>query len=219
MDKDRVAESAKKIKGSIKEVVGKAAGDAKLEAKGKADKVEGQGSERRRPQRHLQINSLDEVEGNQPAKNVARQGRNDRGPFLRPGTQGVSQSASPTSQTRPAKPSRSRRCSDGSHVTETALISDVVPSAAPQRRTRQRYGDSCRRHQARRGFSLALGPEVPCPAHAQQNHVGRKSAAIEAGHGGKPRRSADDLTVCDQRLNRARSNTVAEHGNGAIAKH
>jgi uncharacterized protein YjbJ (UPF0337 family) len=141
MDKDRVAGSAKKIKGSIKEVVGKAAGDAKLEAKGKADRVEGQGSERRRPQRHVQINSLDEVEGSQPAKNVARQGRNDRGPLLRPGTQGVSQSASPTSQTRPAKPSRSRRCSDGSHVTETALISDVVPSAAPQRRTRQRYGD------------------------------------------------------------------------------
>jgi uncharacterized protein YjbJ (UPF0337 family) len=41
MDKDRVAGSAKKIKGSIKEVVGKAAGDAKLEAKGKVDKVEG----------------------------------------------------------------------------------------------------------------------------------------------------------------------------------
>jgi uncharacterized protein YjbJ (UPF0337 family) len=35
------AGSAKKIKGSIKEVVGKAAGDAKLEAKGKADMVEG----------------------------------------------------------------------------------------------------------------------------------------------------------------------------------
>jgi hypothetical protein len=32
------------------------------------------------------INSFDEVEGNQPAKNVARQRRNDRrGPFLRPG--------------------------------------------------------------------------------------------------------------------------------------
>src|ERR1700730_11445177 len=40
MDKDRVAGSAKKIKGSIKEVVGKAAGDAKLEAEGKAQKVE-----------------------------------------------------------------------------------------------------------------------------------------------------------------------------------
>lgn len=84
MDKDRVAGSAKKIKGSIKDVVGKAAGDAKLEAKGKADKVEGK---------------------------------------------------------RLAKPSRSRRRSDGSHVTETALISGVMPSAAPQRRPRQRYGD------------------------------------------------------------------------------
>jgi uncharacterized protein YjbJ (UPF0337 family) len=41
MDKDRVAGSAKKIKGSIKEVVGKTAGNAKLEAEGKADKVEG----------------------------------------------------------------------------------------------------------------------------------------------------------------------------------
>ena len=40
MDKDRVAGSAKKIKGAIKEVVGKAASDAKLEAEGKADKVE-----------------------------------------------------------------------------------------------------------------------------------------------------------------------------------
>jgi uncharacterized protein YjbJ (UPF0337 family) len=36
-----VCRIAKKIKGSIKEVVGKAAGDAKLEAEGKADKVEG----------------------------------------------------------------------------------------------------------------------------------------------------------------------------------
>jgi hypothetical protein len=40
---------------------------------------------------------------------------------------------------RDAKPSRSRRRSDGSHVTETALIPDVVPPAAPQRRPRQRY--------------------------------------------------------------------------------
>src|SRR5580692_2099892 len=38
---DRVAGSAKKIQGSIKEVAGKAAGDAKLEAEGKADKIEG----------------------------------------------------------------------------------------------------------------------------------------------------------------------------------
>ena len=37
----RVVGSAKKIKGSLKEVVGKAVGDAKLEAEGKADKIEG----------------------------------------------------------------------------------------------------------------------------------------------------------------------------------
>jgi uncharacterized protein YjbJ (UPF0337 family) len=41
MDKDRVAGSAKVVKGKIKEAVGKAVGDAKLEAQGKADKVEG----------------------------------------------------------------------------------------------------------------------------------------------------------------------------------
>jgi uncharacterized protein YjbJ (UPF0337 family) len=41
MDKDRVAGSAKQIKGTIKELVGKATGDAKLESEGKADKVEG----------------------------------------------------------------------------------------------------------------------------------------------------------------------------------
>ena len=41
MDKDRVAGSAKEIKGSVKEVTGKAVGDAKLESEGKADKVEG----------------------------------------------------------------------------------------------------------------------------------------------------------------------------------
>jgi uncharacterized protein YjbJ (UPF0337 family) len=41
MNKDRIAGAAKEIKGSIKETVGKAAGDAKLEANGRADKVEG----------------------------------------------------------------------------------------------------------------------------------------------------------------------------------
>jgi len=41
MDKDRVAGSAKEIKGKIKEGVGKAIGDAKLETEGKADKAEG----------------------------------------------------------------------------------------------------------------------------------------------------------------------------------
>jgi len=41
MDKDRVAGSAKVVKGKIKEALGKAVGDAKLESQGKADKVEG----------------------------------------------------------------------------------------------------------------------------------------------------------------------------------
>src|ERR1700675_4921701 len=54
---------------------------------------------------------------------------------------GGSQSAAPTRKTSPTEPSRSRRPSDGSHVTETALIPDVVPHAAPERRPRQRYED------------------------------------------------------------------------------
>jgi uncharacterized protein YjbJ (UPF0337 family) len=41
MDKDRVAGSAKEIKGTVKQAVGKAVGDAKLESEGKADKIEG----------------------------------------------------------------------------------------------------------------------------------------------------------------------------------
>jgi uncharacterized protein YjbJ (UPF0337 family) len=41
MDKDRVAGSAKQVKGTIKELVGKVIGDTKLESEGKADKVEG----------------------------------------------------------------------------------------------------------------------------------------------------------------------------------
>ncbi len=41
MDKDRKAGAAKQIKGSIKEAIGKATGDAKLEAEGKADKAVG----------------------------------------------------------------------------------------------------------------------------------------------------------------------------------
>jgi uncharacterized protein YjbJ (UPF0337 family) len=41
MDKDRIAGSAKEIKGAIKQVAGRAVGDAKLEADGKADKIEG----------------------------------------------------------------------------------------------------------------------------------------------------------------------------------
>jgi uncharacterized protein YjbJ (UPF0337 family) len=41
MDKDRIAGSAKQIKGSIKEAIGKAVGDAKLQVDGKADRAEG----------------------------------------------------------------------------------------------------------------------------------------------------------------------------------
>ncbi len=41
MDKDRVAGSAKVVKGKIKEAVGKAVGDTKLESQGKVDKIEG----------------------------------------------------------------------------------------------------------------------------------------------------------------------------------
>ena len=41
MDKDRIAGSGKIIKGSVKEALGKATGDAKLETEGKADKLEG----------------------------------------------------------------------------------------------------------------------------------------------------------------------------------
>ncbi len=41
MDKDRIAGSAKEIKGAVKQVAGKAVGDAKLEADGAADKIEG----------------------------------------------------------------------------------------------------------------------------------------------------------------------------------
>jgi uncharacterized protein YjbJ (UPF0337 family) len=41
MDKDRVKGSAKIVKGRIKQAVGKAVGDSKLESEGKADKIEG----------------------------------------------------------------------------------------------------------------------------------------------------------------------------------
>lgn len=41
MDKDRVIGSAKVVTGKLKEALGKAVGDAKLEAEGKADKIEG----------------------------------------------------------------------------------------------------------------------------------------------------------------------------------
>ena len=41
VDKDRIIGSAKVVKGNVKAAVGKAVGDAKLEAQGKADKIEG----------------------------------------------------------------------------------------------------------------------------------------------------------------------------------
>ncbi|MCZ8336422.1 MAG: CsbD family protein [Rhodobacteraceae bacterium] len=41
MDKDRVIGSAKVAKGKVKEAAGKDLGDAKLQAEGKADRIEG----------------------------------------------------------------------------------------------------------------------------------------------------------------------------------
>jgi uncharacterized protein YjbJ (UPF0337 family) len=41
MDKDRVAGSAKEIEGAVKQAAGELVGDAKLQAKGRADKAEG----------------------------------------------------------------------------------------------------------------------------------------------------------------------------------
>ncbi len=99
--------------GLNQEVVGKTAGNAKLEAEGKADKVEGK------------------------VQNAVG-GLKDKATGQRKTSQRVSQSASPLSHTRLAKPSRSRRSSDG--ITETDLISDILPPAAAERRPRQRYG-------------------------------------------------------------------------------
>jgi uncharacterized protein YjbJ (UPF0337 family) len=41
VDKDRIAGSAKEIKGSLKEAAGKLVGDVKLESQGKAEKTAG----------------------------------------------------------------------------------------------------------------------------------------------------------------------------------
>ena len=41
IDKDRVVGSAKQIKGAVKQVVGRAVGDGKLESESKTDKIEG----------------------------------------------------------------------------------------------------------------------------------------------------------------------------------
>ena len=41
MDKDRIEGTLKQAKGAVKEAAGKVTGDTKLQAEGKADKVEG----------------------------------------------------------------------------------------------------------------------------------------------------------------------------------
>ena len=41
VDKDRIAGSAKEIKGAVKQGAGKMVGDAKLESQGRAEKAEG----------------------------------------------------------------------------------------------------------------------------------------------------------------------------------
>jgi uncharacterized protein YjbJ (UPF0337 family) len=41
MDKNRIIGAAKEAKGAVKQAIGKATGDAKLQADGKADKAEG----------------------------------------------------------------------------------------------------------------------------------------------------------------------------------
>ena len=41
MDKNRIVGSAKEIKGTAKQAVGRALGDAKLQSEGAADKIEG----------------------------------------------------------------------------------------------------------------------------------------------------------------------------------
>jgi len=41
MDKDRIKGSAQQAKGAVKEIIGKATGDTKLEAEGRTDKVAG----------------------------------------------------------------------------------------------------------------------------------------------------------------------------------
>ena len=41
MDKDRLKGSVRQAKGTLKEVIGRVTGDAKLEAEGKSDKIAG----------------------------------------------------------------------------------------------------------------------------------------------------------------------------------
>jgi uncharacterized protein YjbJ (UPF0337 family) len=69
---DRIVGLAKKIKCSIKEVAGKATGDAKLEAEGKADKIEGKDQNDVGGLKDI-LKSSASTRGNHPAKNVACQ--------------------------------------------------------------------------------------------------------------------------------------------------
>jgi uncharacterized protein YjbJ (UPF0337 family) len=41
MDKDRIAGTAKKVKGSVKEAIGRVVGDARLQSDGKAEQTAG----------------------------------------------------------------------------------------------------------------------------------------------------------------------------------
>ena len=41
MDKDRIVGSAKQVKGAVKQAVGKAVGDTKLESESKTDRIAG----------------------------------------------------------------------------------------------------------------------------------------------------------------------------------
>src|ERR1700682_704829 len=98
MDKDRVAGSAKKIKGSLKEVVGKAAGDVKLEAEGKADKVEGKVQNAVGSLKDTQSTASTRLRATSQRKTLlASAAMIGVDLFCGPaGAQGVSQSASPT---------------------------------------------------------------------------------------------------------------------------
>jgi uncharacterized protein YjbJ (UPF0337 family) len=107
---DRVVGSAKKIKGSIKEVAGKAASDAKLEAGGKADKIEGKVQNAVGGLKDI-LKSTASTRLRAPSQRKTLLASAAIGVDLfcsLAGAQGVSQIASPTSQTRLAKPSRSR---------------------------------------------------------------------------------------------------------------
>ena len=83
MDKDRVVGSAKQIKGAVKQVVGKAVGDAKLESEGTADKVEGKvqnaiGSPQRHAQREIGVAAAHCVPGDPGSHACPRKGGNQR---------------------------------------------------------------------------------------------------------------------------------------------